>query len=125
MLGCQSVMVAAPVIWSVAKVLSSAASVLWSVAKMKLKECQEVRVRSYQHQKNYVKGDKVWYQYKDGNAWYGPGEVIYQKGNTVFMHSNGDVKKVAVCKVKPYELIERNEEEKDENRWNKIVQKYG
>ncbi len=90
--------------------------------RMKLKECQEVRVRSYQHKKNYVKGDKVWYQYKDGNAWYGPGEVIYQKGNTVFMHSNGDVKKVAVCKVKPYELIERDEEEKDEERWNKMIE---
>ena len=36
--------------------------------KMKLRECQGVRVRSYQHQSNYVKGDKVWYQYKDGNA---------------------------------------------------------
>merc|ERR1712240_366210 len=94
--------------------------------KMKLKECQGVRVRSYQHQSNYVRGDKVWYQYKDGNAWHGPGEVIYQKGNIVFLHSNGDVKKVAACKVKPYELIERNEEkkeeERDDDRGNKTVE---
>merc|ERR1711962_788466 len=82
--------------------------------KMKLKECQGVRVRSYQHQGNYIKGDKVWYQYKDGNTWHGPGEVIYQKGNTVFLHSNGDVKTVAACKVKPYELKERNEEKSEE-----------
>ena len=70
-------------------------------------------MRSYQHQGNYIAGDKVWYQYKDGNAWHGPAEVIYQKGNAVFIHSNGDVKKVAACKVKPYELKERTEEEKE------------
>merc|ERR1712115_151340 len=53
---------------------------------------------------------------KDGNAWHGPAEVIYQKGNAVFIHSNGDVKKVAACKIKPYELKERTEEKKEENR---------
>merc|ERR1712115_165184 len=83
--------------------------------KVKLKDCQGIRVRSYQHQENYIAGDKVWYQYKDGNAWHGPAEVIYQKGNAVFIHSNGDVKKVAACKVKPYDLKERTEEEKEEN----------
>merc|ERR1712215_118238 len=31
--------------------------------KVKLKECQGVRVSSYQHQGNYIKGDKVWFQY--------------------------------------------------------------
>ena len=61
--------------------------------KTKLKDCQGIRVRSYQHQGNYNTGDKVWYQYKDGNAWYGPAEVIYHKGNTIFIHGNGDVKK--------------------------------
>ena len=40
--------------------------------------------------------------------------MIYQKGNAVFIHSNGDVKKVAACKVKPYELKERKEESKEE-----------
>ena len=57
---------------------------------------------------------------------HGPGEVIYQKGNAVFIHSNGDVKKVAACKVKPYELKERKEESKeekrDENDWNKMIE---
>merc|ERR1711867_34884 len=84
--------------------------------KTKLRDCQGIKVRSYQHQGNYIAGDKVWYQYKDGNAWYGPGEVINQKGNAVFIHSNVDVKKVAACKVKPYELKERTEEKKEENR---------
>ena len=77
--------------------------------KVKLKECQGIRTRSYQHQDNYVQGDKVWFQYKDGLAWHGPGEVIYQKGNIVFIHSNGDVKKVAVRRAKLYELKERKE----------------
>merc|ERR1711873_66339 len=49
----------------------------------------------------------------DGNAWHGPAEVIYQKGNAVFIHSNGYVKKVAACKVKPNDLKERTEEEKE------------
>ena len=44
--------------------------------KGKLKDCQDVRTRSYQHQDNYIEGDKIWYQYKDGNAWHGPASVI-------------------------------------------------
>merc|ERR1712112_551627 len=67
-----------------------------------------------QHQGNYNAGDKVWYQYKDGNAWYGPAEVIYHKGNTIFIHGNGDVKKVAACKVKPYDPKEGEDEPQDE-----------
>merc|ERR1711962_674682 len=39
----------------------------------------------------------------------------YQKGNAVFIHSNGDVKKVAACRVEPYDLKERTEEEKEAN----------
>merc|ERR1712240_940089 len=73
--------------------------------KVKLRECQGIRTRSYQHQDNYIQGDKVWFQYKDGLAWHGTGEVIYQKGVAVFIHSNGDLKKVAACKVKPYESM--------------------
>ena len=84
--------------------------------KAKLKDCQGTRVRSYQHQGNYIAGDKVWYQYKDGNACLGPGEVIYQKGNAVFVYSNGDLKKVAACKVKPYDLKERIDEEKEADK---------
>merc|ERR1712112_284561 len=83
--------------------------------KVKLKDCQGIQVRSYQHQGNYIARDKVWYQYKDGNSWHGPAEVIYQKGNAIFIHSNGDVKKVAACKVKPYDLKERTEEENKAN----------
>merc|ERR1712082_364478 len=83
--------------------------------KVKLKDCQGIRVRSYQHQRNYIARDKVWYQYKDGNAWHGPAEVIYKKGIAVFIHSNDDVKKVAACNIKPYDLKERTEEENEAN----------
>merc|ERR1712240_69214 len=78
------------------------------------------------HQDNYVQGDKVWVQYKDGLAWHGPGEVIYQKGNIVFIHSNGDVKKVVACRAKTYELKERKEESKEgrieKSDWNVMIE---
>merc|ERR1712240_441528 len=94
--------------------------------KVRFRECQGIRTRSYQHQDNYVQGDKVWFQYKDGLAWHGAGEVIYHKGNAVFIHSNGDVKKVAACKVKSYELKERKEESKEGNieksDWNEMIE---
>ena len=28
--------------------------------KTKLKECEGIRTRSYQHKENYIEGDKVW-----------------------------------------------------------------
>ena len=31
--------------------------------KTKLRECQGIRTRSYQHQDSYIQGDKVWFQY--------------------------------------------------------------
>merc|ERR1712240_208764 len=74
--------------------------------KAKLKDCQGIRVRSYQHQGNYIAGDKLWYQYKEGNVWHGPAEVICQKGNTILIHGNSDINKIATCKVKPYDLTE-------------------
>ena len=44
----------------------------------------------------------------------------------MFIHSNGDVKKVGACKVKPYELKERKEESKEEKiekpDWNKWIE---
>ena len=59
----------------------------------------------------------------DGIAWHGPREVIYQKGNAMFILSNGDVKKVVACKVKLYELKERKEENKEEKRIVKGIER--
>ena len=61
----------------------------------------------------------MWYQYKDGKTWYGPALVICQRGNTVFIHSNGQKVKVAMCKAKPYELQGR-EVNKEEHNMVKI-----
>jgi len=69
--------------------------------KVKLKECQGIRTMSYQYQDNYIQGDKVWFQYKNGLAWHGLGELIYQKGNIVFIQSNSDVKKVQHVEQNP------------------------
>ena len=87
--------------------------------KTKLKDCQNIRVRSYQHQGNYVEEDKIW---------HGLASLINQKSNIVFLHCNGQVVKVAACKAKPYELrkreLEKNEEQKKEgegNDWNKWI----
>ena len=75
--------------------------------KKKLKECQGLRTQAYQHLENYIEGDKVWYQPMNGNSWLGPAAVLCQRGQSVWLHTNGDIKKVAACKVKPYELIDR------------------
>ena len=77
--------------------------------RKKLKECHDYRVPSYQHLWNYVEGDKVWYQPLNGIAWYGPAAVLCQRGNTVWLHSQGDIKKVAVSRVKPYDLVDTGE----------------
>ena len=53
-----------------------------------------------------MEGDKVWYQPQGGNSWLGPASVLYQRGQSVRLHTNGDIKKVAACKVRPYELID-------------------
>ena len=66
--------------------------------RKKLRECQRARVMSYQHIGDYKEGDKVWFQQRDGNAWF---------GQSVWLHSQGNIKKVAACKMKPYKLGER------------------
>ena len=72
---------------------------------MKLKDCQGVRVRQYQHQGPYILGDRDWYRHQDSNAWLSPAIVFCHKENIVCVHKNGDDRKVSISKVKPYELI--------------------
>ena len=62
----------------------------------------------YQHVGDYKEGDKVWFQQRDANAWFGPALVLCQQGQSVWLHSQGDIKKVAVCKVKKYKLKDRD-----------------
>ena len=91
--------------------------------RRKLKECQGQRVMTYQHLEKYVEGDKVWYQPLNGNAWLGPAAVLCQRGSSVWLHSQGDIKKVAACRVKPYKLVDRESgvENEDETKEKYMV----
>ena len=74
--------------------------------RKKLKDCQGVRIQAYQHMRDYVEGDKVWYQPQNGNSWLGPASVLCQRGQSVWLRTYGDIRKVAACKVRPYELVD-------------------
>ena len=82
--------------------------------RKKLKECQGYRIPSYQHLRNYVEGDKVWYQPLNGVAWFGPAAVLCQRGASVWLHAQGDIKKVAASRVKPYELVDTGDKKEEE-----------
>lgn len=58
---------------------------------MKIKDCQGVRVREYHHRGQYLKGDRVWYQHQDFNAWVGPAEVVHYKENKVWLYTNMEI----------------------------------
>ena len=73
--------------------------------RRKLNECQKVRIQSNQYRGNYIEGDKVWFQPLNGNVWIGPALVITQRVQSVYLHTHGDLKKIAACRVKPYELV--------------------
>ena len=79
----------------------------------KLNECQRQRVRSYQHLLPYTEGDRVFYQKKDEKKWNGPVEVFAQRGGSVWIFVMGEMRKVAACRVQPYELLGRSAEESE------------
>ena len=78
--------------------------------RMKIKDCQGVRVKSNQHRGQYLEGDKVWYQHENSKAWLVPADVFHHKGNSVWLYISGNMLKVAICRIKPYELIQREGE---------------
>ena len=41
------------------------------------------------------------------SSWIGPAAVLCQWGQSIWLHTNRDIKKVAACKVKPYQLVDR------------------
>ena len=51
--------------------------------RRKLKDCQDLRVNEYQHQGNYIEGDKVCLKPLNGNIWLGPAVVVHQQGQCV------------------------------------------
>ena len=77
--------------------------------RKKLRDCQGVRIQDYQYRRDYVEGDKVWLQPLNGNAWIGPALVVTQRGQSVYLHTHGDLKKIAACRVMSFELIDTEE----------------
>ena len=73
----------------------------------KLKECQGVRIQSYQHQGGFFEGDNVWFKLLNRNSLFGSATVLYQRGQRDWLQAHGDIKKVAACQVKPFELVDR------------------
>ena len=73
--------------------------------RMKLKDCQGVKVREYQHQVQYLEGENIWYHHQDLNAWLCPYEVVYNGSNKVWLHTNGNIQDAATSVVEPYELV--------------------
>ena len=47
---------------------------------------------------NYIEGDKLWYQYKEGLAWHGLALVICQRGNAIFMEVRKSFCKRGYCR---------------------------
>ena len=80
-------------------------------------------MQSYQHIGRYLEGDLVWYQYQNNNAWLAPAAVLCHRGQSVWIHTNGDVKKVASCRVKPSKLIYRKlgNDDSKENDDNQVM----
>ena len=59
-----------------------------------------------------MEGDKVWFQPLNGNSWVGTATVLCQRGQSAWFHIHGNVKKIAVCRVKPFKLVNQDEPEK-------------
>ena len=70
-------------------------------------------MRKYKHRGQYLEGGNFWYQNQDSNAWLGPAEVVNPSENKVWLYMNGNMLKVTACRVKPYELIPREENKID------------
>ena len=63
----------------------------------------------------YKEGDSVLYQEKDQIKWDGPVTVNSHRGRDVFINANGNIKKVASCKVQPYSKVEEDEPVKEDS----------
>ena len=52
----------------------------------------------------YEENDWVFYQEKDKKAWHGPVRVHAHRDRDVFVFTNGDLKKIADCRIQPYRI---------------------
>ena len=76
----------------------------------RIKDAIKSRIQPY-HDQIYEKGDKVIYLNKDDD-WDGPGEVQAIESKTIWITQNGQLKKVASCRLRPW--IEESESSESE-----------
>ena len=57
----------------------------------------------------------MFYQKEDKEGWNGPVKVIAHRGTSVFVMANGNIKKVADCKVQPCESEDEISESRDKH----------
>ena len=93
------------------RILETTAKLRESDMPLKLKGCQKVQIRGYQHKGPYIEGDKVWYQHQDFNSWLGHAKVLFQRDNKVWIHTNSNVKSLQL----------RNEDESEVGEQAKLV----
>ena len=67
----------------------------------KLEKASVVQNRVFNNVR-YKEGDSVYYQEENKKSWKGPVKVLAHKGRDVFILANGNLRKVADCKVQPY-----------------------
>ena len=60
--------------------------------RQKLKDCQKFRTQANQHLGQYIEGDLVWFQHFNGNTWLRPTAVLCHRGQSVWIHTHGDMK---------------------------------
>ena len=80
----------------------------------KLKMATTVRKKAY-NDIRYKEGDLVFIQEMDQKCWKGPVKVLNHRGRDVYVFSNGGLKKVADCRVQPYDEREAEEKVEDGN----------
>merc|ERR1712082_553760 len=77
--------------------------------RKRLKDYQKIPIRT---------GDKIEFQHND--ARHDPAETVNQKGNTILAYFNEEMRKVAMCRTKPHEQIERIKETRETENHEKI-----
>ena len=74
----------------------------------RLKDAEKVRIQPY-HDQKYERGDRIIFLDKN-DQWAGPAEVQGTESTTIFVSHNGNLKKVATSRARPYQDTARQEE---------------
>ena len=88
-----------------------------------MKDAEAARIQPY-HDRIYQVGDKIDFLDKD-DQWDGPATVQGTESKTIFVSHNGQMKKVAVSRARPYngDPAEIDEDSDNEVKVTKQVDK--